>query len=301
MNMENKDKIKEVFKVLSDKLKEPDNKELLDELLIQLSPLLSTGEQRLDAIYELCLEKIVKEQAKAFYKDFPIEELRPQLVDDFIRMERARRRDDFDEFCLNVYKQIENIVGYYFSNEVFLKDVGTHIEEIAYETDKVKKQHADIFIIDQGHRAALNLKDLYWNEKFNCVLYWNCFHKKWNDEYESMKRKGSQLQQCRNKVHPGSTPTEYQKNILDEVLPYKYQYYLKFTSLLSVFVERITESFTIGIIKTKLPGMAIATINGKDYDLDYSIISKFEKGDSILVRSYTTKNGKRIIKEAEKV
>lgn len=60
MNMEDKDKIKEVFKVLSDKLKEPDNKELLDELLIQLSPLLSTGEQRLDAIYELCLEKIVK-------------------------------------------------------------------------------------------------------------------------------------------------------------------------------------------------------------------------------------------------
>lgn len=299
--MEDKDKIKVVLKVLSEKLKEPENKELLDELLIQLAPLLSTGEQRLDAIYELCIENILKEQATAFYRDFPIEVLRPQLVADFIRMERARRRDDFDEFCLNVYKQIENIVEYYFSDSNFLNDVSSHIEDIAYETEKVKKLHADIFIIDSKHRADLKLEKLFWNEKFNCVVYWKCFHKKKNDEYENMKRKGSQLHQCRNKVHPGNHPTEYQKNILEEVLPYKYQYYLKFASLLSVFVERITESFTIGIIRTKLPGMAIATINGIDYDLDSSIISIFEKGDSILVRSYSTKNGKKIIKEAEKV
>ena len=112
MNMEDKDKIEKILIRLSDKLKEPQNKDLLEVFLNQLSPLLSTGEKRLDSIYELCIEKIIREQATAFYKDFPskLEEIRPTLVNDYIRMERARRRDDFEEFCMAVYQQIECMV-----------------------------------------------------------------------------------------------------------------------------------------------------------------------------------------------
>ena len=299
--MEEKDKIKDLLKVLSEKLKNPENAEILDEFLKELSPLCSTGDQRIDDIYELCIERIIREQATEFYKDFPIEVIRQQLIDDYVRMERSRRKNDFEDFCLNVFKQIENIVEFYFNNKEFLEDVSTHIEEISYENEKGKKRHADIFIIDQSHREELNLGKLYWNEKYNCVLYWKCFHRKWNDEYERMKRKGAQLHQCRNKVHPGNTPTDFQKNILDSVLPYKNQYYLIFTSLLSVFVERILESYTIGVIIKKYPGMAIARVNGKDFELANIIISRFKEGDSILVRNYATNNGKTIIKEADKV
>ena len=109
--MEDKDKIEKILIRLSDKLKEPQNKDLLEVFLNQLSPLLSTGEKRLDSIYELCIEKIIREQAKAFYNNFPIEEIRPTLVNDYIRMERARRRDDFEEFCMAVYQQIECMVN----------------------------------------------------------------------------------------------------------------------------------------------------------------------------------------------
>lgn len=299
--MEEKDDIKRVLKLLSEKLKLPENKELMEGFVKELLPFCSTGESRLDEIYELCIEKIIKEQATAFYKDFPIDEIRTRLIEDFIRMDRARRRDDFEEFSLNVFKQIENIVEYYFSNKDFLSDVSAHIEDIAYENKNESKKHADLIIIDSGHRCKLDLKDFFWNEKYNCVLYWKCCHKKWSDEYKEMKRRGSQLQQCRNLVHPGSTKTDYQENILKEVLPNKYQYYLRFTSLLSVFIEKIVESTSIGVIKTKWPSYAIANLNGRDIELADSLLSKFEKGDNILVKSFTTKKGKTIIKEAEKV
>ncbi len=299
--MEERDKIKDLLKVLSEKLKKPENKDLLDEFVTDLSGSCSTGEQRLDDIYELCIEKIIKEQANAFYKDFPIEAIRPQLVDDFIRMEHFKRKDNFEDFCLAVYQQIECVVGYYFANEQFITEVRNHITDTAYESKDGKKQHADFIFTDAGHRAKLEIEDLYWIEKFRCIVYWNCFHKKWGDEFKEMIKKGNQLYQCRNLNHRNNTKTEYQENTLKEVLPVRYQYYLKFTALLSTFIEKLVDSSTIGVITQKLPGMAIARINGKDIELSETLLSKFEKGDSILVKNYTTKKGKTIIKEAEKI
>ena len=68
MNMDERDKIKDLLKALSEKLKKPENKDLLDEFVTNSSASCSTGEQRLDDIYELCIERIIKEQANAFYK-----------------------------------------------------------------------------------------------------------------------------------------------------------------------------------------------------------------------------------------
>ena len=60
MNMEERDKIKNLLKALSEKLKKPENKDLRDEFVADLSVSCTTGEQRLDDIYELCIEKIIK-------------------------------------------------------------------------------------------------------------------------------------------------------------------------------------------------------------------------------------------------
>ena len=86
--MEEKDDIKRVLKLLSEKLKVPENKELMEGFVKELLPFCSTGESRLDEIYELCIEKIIQEQATAFYKDFPIDEIRTRLIEDFIRINK---------------------------------------------------------------------------------------------------------------------------------------------------------------------------------------------------------------------
>lgn len=301
MNMDKRDKIKNLLKALSEKLKKPENKDLLEAFVTDVSPLCSTGEQRLDAIYELCIEKIIREQATAFYKDFPIAEIRPQLVEDFIRMDYFKRKDNFEDFCLATFQQIECVIAYYFSNENFMKDLRIHITDTAYKTDKGNTQHADFIFTDSGHREKLDLTNSYWIERFRSVIYWICFHKKWTSECGEMIKKGNQLYQCRNLNHRGNSKTEYQENVLREVLPSHYQYYLKFTALLSTFIEKIVESFTVGTVIKKLPSMAVARINGKDYELYNTLIANFEEGDSILVKTYITQRGKTIIKEAEKV
>ena len=46
-------------------------------------------DDRIDQIYEYCIEKVVRQQAQEFYKDFPIKEIITGLVDDFCRMEET--------------------------------------------------------------------------------------------------------------------------------------------------------------------------------------------------------------------
>lgn len=76
------------------------------------------NDRRLDEIYELCIEKITRKQGDEFYADFPITSLRSTLAYDYNRMERFRRKDDFGDFCLAMYQQIENITNYICSDPV---------------------------------------------------------------------------------------------------------------------------------------------------------------------------------------
>lgn len=68
-------------------------------------------DERLNQIYEYCIEKIIRKQAEDFYKDFPITSIVSTLIDDYVRMESFRRKDNFGDFCLALYQQIENITN----------------------------------------------------------------------------------------------------------------------------------------------------------------------------------------------
>ena len=65
--------------------------------------------ERLNQIYEYCIEEIIRKQAEEFYKDFPITSIIPILIEDYVRMESFHRKDNFGDFCLALYQQIENI------------------------------------------------------------------------------------------------------------------------------------------------------------------------------------------------
>ena len=75
----------------------------------------TTSNPKIDEIYELCIEKIARQQAEGVYAKFPIKELIPGLVDDYVRMESFRRKDNFGDFCLALYQQIERITNSLYS------------------------------------------------------------------------------------------------------------------------------------------------------------------------------------------
>lgn len=256
--MEDKDKIKEVFKVLSEKLKEPENKELLDELLIQLSPLLSTGEQRLDAIYELCIEKIIKEQATAFYKDFPIAAIRPTLENDFVRMERSRRRNDFEDFCMAVYQQIECMVNK-IGNDSNLNFVAEKLFPYpAYSIDgSVSNRKEDspwlvshmIFGKGDYEKYRQQVASQWAMDKFKCILYFVCYKsapkRDKYDEFNTIADEVNNVYKYRNRNHRGNKPTDDEQKIYDKIDPIRSFYYLKTIGLLAKLVEMIQNGYPL--------------------------------------------------------
>ena len=90
-----------------------------EALFAELSPY---GGNKITDIYEQCIESILTEQANEFYKDFVIEELRPQLIRDFVKMEHWRRRNNIGEFGLALYQQIECVINY-ISNDPIMESV----------------------------------------------------------------------------------------------------------------------------------------------------------------------------------
>ena len=94
---------------------DPDNKEFAagvqDMIKNDLQGDKSSWSDKIDKIYEYCLSKNLREQAKDFYKNFPLTSIRTTLIEDYVRMEETRRKNDFNEFGLHLYQQIEAIVN----------------------------------------------------------------------------------------------------------------------------------------------------------------------------------------------
>lgn len=73
-------------------------------------------------IHELTIEEVLETQAQHFYKNFP-PDIQKELVHTFIEMEHQRRRDNFLEFCLFLFKQIECYVNYLFQSGNLLNEI----------------------------------------------------------------------------------------------------------------------------------------------------------------------------------
>lgn len=85
--------------------------ELRKRLNIASANIVLQEDDRISHIYEYCIEEVIKKQANEFYNDFPISSIKDILIEDFIRMEFFRRKDNFGDFCLSLYQQIECITN----------------------------------------------------------------------------------------------------------------------------------------------------------------------------------------------
>lgn len=200
---------------------------------------------RISEIYEYCIEKVIKEQSEQFYKYFPIKEIVPKLVEDFCRMERYKREDNFEDFCLAAFQQIECITNWFCQRERFIKLYESKKGNDSNVKDKTGNSPSVLNLILKSkaeERKTLPMMKLFFNERIRAVLYFVYFDEQtYKYAFDTKYNELNELYQCRNLNHRGSVPEKYQEDIIAAIIPHKYQYYLKFTGLLVDFVGHISE------------------------------------------------------------
>lgn len=208
------------------------------------------SDNRFSEIYEYCLAKKLRAQAEDLYKEFPIYD--ECLVEDYIRMETFRRADNFGDFCLALYQQIECITNHICTDPIVESVVKKMWGKLAfYDSQKgARKGHKlmeTLFFypndIEEKKKSQLNKYSAI--EKIAIVIYLFRYETKlenWN-EYLDLKNTYSGIYQCRNLNHRGNEPTENQKKQLDSILADKSFSYFKFLGMLALYVDSVKKNY----------------------------------------------------------
>ena len=253
--MKDKDKLKKLVQIIGDLLKVEGNEWLIDEILKiigETSPVEEIAKHSvIQNIHEYCVEQKIEKQATEFYNSFPIHEIRDQLIQDYKKMEHERRRDDFENFCLCLYQQIENITNYLFETEVVATwNNEKHTIAIKSFYDRNQKQYvlptnggtSIEKLVFQNTNPIDDLSKWHANRKFRAILYFFYFNKEvTRDDYafNSIYFTHEEIYQMRNQNHRGSKPSEYQQKTLNKIQGNESKYYFKFYGFLQDFITQI--------------------------------------------------------------
>lgn len=216
MNEKDRCEIKNTLHVLVQKLKDNPDSTMLELLISELSntPLYR---EKIDSIYECAVESILSRQSKLCYENFPIESIKSQLITDFVRMEKFRRQDNFEDYCLATFQQVESIVNALYKTMEVKILVSSNIEKKIFPSSV--KTFAELIYSDAEHRKESDYEKMYFTEKLNAILLWVCFRGNYQSSYyEEYKKRGMELYQCRNLNHRGGDKSDYQQKILDSII-----------------------------------------------------------------------------------
>jgi hypothetical protein len=212
----------------------------------------------IEEIYEYCIKLIVKDQAEKFYSDFKLRDVKRKLIEDFIRMEKFRREDNFEDFCLAVFQQIEGIVNRLCTDELH-ESFLTHMYE---ETHKVKNKvtgqlepqtlwklvlYPDLSKADLLVKASKKLSQWDFLERCKLILYFYYYNGQIYNHNAFLKYYFfiNDLYQSRNLNHRGGTMRESQEKVINNVTSNKYKYYFKFLGLLEDFTTTVNSVIII--------------------------------------------------------
>ncbi len=234
--------------------------ELRKQLNVASANSVLSEDERINQIYEYCIEEIIRKQANEFYTDFPLQSIKDTLIGDFIRMESFRRKDNFGDFCLSLYQQIECITNKLCEK----KDLSDITEKMwgqpAYlkiEKDKepsIYSRSGDYTIAsllfgktNAFEKSRKSLQAQYAIDKIRTIVYFLGYKAKMkNSDFDSFLEITSLLSdiyQCRNMNHRGNTQNQWEKDTYDKIIPLKSLYYFKFLGVLAQYVEYIKEGW----------------------------------------------------------
>jgi hypothetical protein len=221
----------------------------------------SIADERINQIYEYCIEQIIRRQASEFYADFPITSITPQLIADFVNMEFFRRKDDFGNFCIALYQQIENITNKLCENRNLSFIVDKMWAYPAYVKDGIindrpESEYCIAKLIFPGEnkktgqpyyfeKSKGSLQTQYANDKIRIIIYFLGYRAAMkNSDYDSFKEITSimnDIYQCRNMNHRGNTLTEWEEKTLNRILPMKSFCYFLYLGTLAQYIQFIKD------------------------------------------------------------
>ena len=254
-------------------------------------------DERFNQIYEYCIERIVAEQAENFYKEFPIKSVLRQLRIDFSRMESFRRKNQFEDYALALYQQIECIVNSIFSQEFFVKTINSLWNNPSYTSKKGGKRYIANEIFGTGEYLASGLERAKNNQfsakdKIRCVIYF--FGGFWCSntypaDFVKLSEILSDIYLCRNTNHRGAV----QNPVNDEKIK---AFHESFTCSYFLFNAALVEF--IRIIQDGYPKFVISTCFGTIFELisGACFIKRDEMEQNELLPEFLLNKAKRLSK-----
>ncbi len=254
----NKTYLKKLLDFLRDRiLSNPSNRWFSNDLYKILAP---ESEARISDIHEQCIEGILQEQAKEFYKDFVIAELRPQLIDDFVKMEHWRRRNNIGEFGLAVFQQIECIMNHLSKDDTLCEVYRAMMNAPCYVNNNDspvsdRKQNSTYTVAQLlfMHEAPVKSKELppqLWIfDRFKSINYFVCHRAclttfRFNQFVEENELFGK-IYTLRNMNHRGNSLTDKEAERLTDICNNPSRAFLTLTSYLCWFVDSVNKGFPV--------------------------------------------------------
>lgn len=224
-------------------------------------------DERINQIYEYCIEKILRQQAIEFYSDFPLKSIKDILIDDFIRMEAFRRKDNFGDFCLSLYQQIECMTNRLCEKKELSEIAETLWGYPAYiKTEKDKqpsigdrigdytiaslvfpgnnKQSGNSNAFEKSRKA---LQSQYAIDKIRAIVYFVGYKATMKNSdyfaYVEITDLLNDIYQCRNMNHRGNTQNQWEQETFERIIPLKSFYYFKFMGVLAQYIEFIKNGY----------------------------------------------------------
>lgn len=254
----NREYLKKLLDFLENRiLSNHNNQWFAKELYKILAP---TSDARISDIHEQCIESILKEQATEFYKDFVIEDIRPQLIADFIKMEHWRRRNNIQEFGLAIFQQIECITNRLSQDDTLCEVFRIMMDALCYVDSfnpmVVNRYEKSSYTIGQllfMHDAPTKSKEILpqqWTfDKFKAINYFVC-HKacltnfQFNQFVEENNIFG-EIYALRNLNHRGNELTDKERERLQKIEENPSRTFLTFISFLSWFIDSVNNGFPL--------------------------------------------------------
>ena len=300
---QNKEELKKLLSFIATLTEQPGNEEFVAGLrALLLSDTPGIEKAKLEEIYEYCIERNSRNQATDFYKNFPIDELRNELVESYILMEGFRRRGDFLNFCAHLFKQIEGVANY-ICNLSEYQQIFTNLLDcpavIKYNQDPAllmvsrdpKSPTVPLLIYegfgqntDGTHKKDVPLKKQYIQDKIKIAMYLagyaSCLYSQ--NEFKSFSFNLSKLYLARCEAdHSGNSRTDKQEITFKETIANPGKYYIEFMTLLNSVISKVSAGFLAkdalfnfaasygveeyeGVVSSVLPSALFIKINGNN-------------------------------------
>lgn len=221
-----------------------------------------TTDKHMEDIYEHCIEEKAQKQAEAYYADFPIQEIAPDLINSYHLMEIFRRRGDFVHFSAEMFKQIECISGFICASPEYdsafhsiakspalvpwnnAKDIYNRYQDGPSVKTLLFGQYSSNY--NSKDKTNVPLKDQYISDKYKIVLYLAGYNTKVSNksEFWGTAYGISDIYLIRCEADHGTNKrTEAQEARFQEIMANPESHYLEFESTFNTFVDKIKTGY----------------------------------------------------------